>query len=59
MNEIEFMEATGYAPELDDLERANCPNAGTLEHWGCGICSHGKPVFACKPCFFLPPDKRQ
>jgi hypothetical protein len=35
---------------LDDLERANCPLAGTLGHWGCGWCPHDKPRWLCVEC---------
>jgi hypothetical protein len=37
-------------PEKDDLERANCPDAGKSGHWQCGICEHNKPVFMCSTC---------
>lgn len=39
MSEItreKFVAATGREPELDDLERCNCPRAGNLGHWYCG-----------------------
>lgn len=32
----QYEKATGYAPENDDLERANCKAAGKLGHWSCG-----------------------
>jgi hypothetical protein len=51
MTEAEFIAAVGSPPEQDDLERANCPLAGRMNHHGCGVCEHGKPVFACPPCF--------
>jgi hypothetical protein len=31
-----FIERVGRAPEMDDLERCNCPKAGKPGHWGCG-----------------------
>ena len=31
-----FKEATGHEPENDDLDRANCPDAGKLGHQDCG-----------------------
>lgn len=31
-----FEKATGRAPELDDLERSNCPDAGKPGHLCCG-----------------------
>ena len=33
-----FEAATGRKPEDDDLERANCPDAGTPTHYSCGWC---------------------
>lgn len=32
----QFVEATGYEPENDDLERVNCTRAGELGHFFCG-----------------------
>lgn len=51
MNAKEFEQVTGYPPQDDDLERANCEHAGSFGHLDCGICKHGKPVFACSECF--------
>lgn len=31
-----FMQATGRAPEDDDLERCNCAKAGQMGHFSCG-----------------------
>lgn len=31
-----FEKATGRAPEDDDLNRANCPEAGLVGHMSCG-----------------------
>lgn len=31
-----FESRTGYPPEQDDLERANCPDAGKPGHYYCG-----------------------
>lgn len=31
-----FIVCTGHEPENDDLERCNCPLAGSLGHWCCG-----------------------
>ena len=31
-----FEEATGRPPENDDIERVNCPDAGSDGHLGCG-----------------------
>jgi hypothetical protein len=36
---------------LDDLQRCNCEDAGTIGHWGCGWCRHRKPTFLCPECF--------
>lgn len=47
----QFTRATGRAPVLDDLQRANCPQAGEVGHYGCGWCAeHDKPVWACRSC---------
>ena len=44
----EFEKRTTYKPEQDDLERANCEQAGTIGHWSCGWCvKHDKPRFMC------------
>lgn len=32
----QFEKATGVPPINDDLERANCPDAGKVGHTGCG-----------------------
>jgi len=32
----QFIAATGYEPENDDLERCNCPLAGQWMHSSCG-----------------------
>lgn len=32
----EFTEAVGSSPEIDDLERCNCPRAGEPGHMQCG-----------------------
>jgi hypothetical protein len=32
----DFEKATGRLPENNDLERANCPQAGELGHFHCG-----------------------
>jgi hypothetical protein len=42
-----YTQRFGVAPERDDLERVNCPVAGMLGHWQCGICSCGKPRVLC------------
>lgn len=49
--EKDFLDNTGYEPEQDDLDRANCEKAGQLGHSNCGICVHKKPVFMCPECF--------
>lgn len=51
MTKQQFTALEGRAPETDDLERANCPKAGTMGHTACGICEHGHPVFLCYECF--------
>jgi len=45
-----FTLRTGNKPVHDDLERANCPQAGTFGHWGCGWCCHDMPVWQCSDC---------
>jgi len=48
----DFTKATGRAPEQDDLDRCNCPDAGQLAHQSCGVCKeHKMPVFMCRVCF--------
>lgn len=37
MTEEEFKEKTGADPIQDDLERANCEQAGQRGHWMCGV----------------------
>ena len=42
----QFEQATGHAPELDDLDRCNCPQAGLIGHRMCGWNSHTNlPIF--------------
>ena len=50
MTADEFTVKAGYSPINDDLERANCPRAGEVGHWFCGICRHGTPLLACVRC---------
>lgn len=41
-----FIECVGREPELDDLERVNCEQAGEVGHWSCGWCpEHNLPRF--------------
>lgn len=41
-----FQEATGHAPQQDDLERSNCPDAGKIGHDFCGWSKRqNKPMF--------------
>lgn len=43
-----FIQATGFEPENDDLERCNCPDVGKIGHRFCGWCFlHNQPVFNC------------
>lgn len=43
-----FVAATGRQPIHDDLERANCPQAGELGHYGCGWnIRQNKPQWEC------------
>lgn len=44
----EFEEMCGRAPVQDDLERANCSEAGKPGHSMCGVCERcSKPRFEC------------
>ena len=48
VDEVRYEVLTGYAPENDDLERANCQEAGTTGHLACGLCATcGKPAWTC------------
>jgi hypothetical protein len=47
----DFINNVGREPELDDLERCNCPHAGETGHKACGVCKHNKPYFECHDCF--------
>lgn len=43
-----FEMATGAPPQRDDLERCNCPSAGTPGHFTCGWCNDcNRPRFMC------------
>lgn len=47
----DFMFAVGSPPMRDDLDRANCPDAGKVGHWTCGWCAeHDKPMQFCTGC---------
>lgn len=53
----QFKQMTGYEPENDDLERANCTHEGLIGHGCCGICpKHNQPRFHCG-CFNLDREK--
>lgn len=53
----EFKEKVGYGPEHDDLERVNCPEAGTFGHLACGWCGKcDKPRFVCGHIIFPVPQ---
>lgn len=52
MTSAQFLEKTGHEPAHDDLERVNCPKAGSLTHLSCGWCeTHDAPAWECL-CFF-------
>ena len=51
-NTRDFIRNVGRKPEIEELERANCPEAGKIGHSTCGICEHNLPVFCCKECFY-------
>ncbi len=47
----DFAYNVGYQPEVDDLERVNCEQAGEICHKQCGLCDHNRPKFLhCKDC---------
>lgn len=50
MTVFQFFHRVGFMPIQDDLERANCPDAGSFGHVTCGICDHGLPLYLCQPC---------
>lgn len=44
----QFEKAVGQKPQQDDLERGNCPRAGSVFHTACGWCAKcDKPRFIC------------
>ena len=44
----EFIRKTGHQPYEDDLERVNCPHAGSDGHWSCGWCEYcDLPQYQC------------
>ena len=47
-----FVQATGFEPENDDLERCNCPKAGQAGHHHCGWNTTEN-----LPCFMAGPNK--
>lgn len=45
-----FIEAVGYEPDQDDLERCNCEKAGEFAHTCCGWNEkHNMPQFLIGP----------
>lgn len=51
----QFEQATGRAPERDDLERCNCPQAGRMGHYQCGWDDQTNlPVFMTGKLNILP-----
>ena len=52
MNKIEFAIIAEYPATQDNLQRANCKEAGKLGHAYCGLCIHGVPKFIhCEECY--------
>jgi hypothetical protein len=48
ISEDQYIAMTGRMPTGDNLERANCDQAGQIDHVYCGICPvHEKPRFIC------------
>jgi hypothetical protein len=51
---LTFERKAGHYPANDDLERANCPNAGSIGHTSCGWChDHDKPQWECQECAYI------
>lgn len=49
MTAEEYEARCGHKPIQDDLERANCPDAGKVGHYFCGWCDEcNKPRFFCQ-----------
>lgn len=50
ITKVRFISATGLEPVDDDLERCNCPKAGTVGHFCCGWNEQrNAPQFLCGP----------
>lgn len=48
MTAVEYFRRWGVWPELDDLARVSCEQAGSVGHFHCGVCpEHDKPRFMC------------
>lgn len=47
-----FIQATGFEPGNDDLERCNCPKSGQQGHQHCGWNAANN-----LPCFMAGPNK--
>jgi hypothetical protein len=48
MTAAEFKAKTGSPPQLDDLDRVNCAQAGKVGHNDCGWCEAcDRPKFMC------------
>lgn len=56
----QFKQATGHEPRHDDLERANCDQAGQIGHYSCGWCEQcNRPRFQCGHLLRLGPQLRE
>ena len=55
--EEDFERRVGRLPQIDDLDRTNCLEAGSSGHLQCGICEHDMPVFLCLVCIVKPFNK--
>lgn len=51
MTAFQFFHLAGREPRNDDLDRVNCPFAGSMGHHYCGVCHHRIPRFLCVECF--------
>ncbi len=59
MTPDEFKARFGFEPRQDDVERAECPKAGTIGHAFCGVCpTHNSPRFFCG-CTLWTVDKEE
>lgn len=51
VGQAEVLHYAHAEPEWAGPMRRECPQAGQVGHWGCGVCVHGRVYAACMPCF--------